>query len=180
MPEDNFGEILGQGESSLKASNVHQPTRNRKTINATVVPSNPRKARSNSKASSPTPSETPTGVSKEGETSPPLSHDETKTNKLNKKRVVFDDVVGNGAPGSDVSSSPVEDKRKAAKSAREQRSKRRQAQQGHPLGDFHHRTCKKIKMTSKQKESAIRIPMLTGTLFLYRGPHRRAEFIPKV
>jgi hypothetical protein len=31
----------------------------------------------------------------------------------------------------------------------------------------------------KMDEDVIRVPMLTGTLFLYRGSHRRAEFIYK-
>lgn len=85
----------------------------------------------------------------------------------------------NGSKKSLVDSeSPVPSgKRAAAASAREQRSKRRQAQQ--PPSVSFSRPTKKSK-TSKSKEPAIKIPMLTGTLFLYRGRHRRAEFVRKV
>ena len=36
---------------------------------------------------------------------------------------------------------------------------------------------RKMKKTSKGKEEVIKVKLLTGTLYLYRGTRRRAEFI---
>lgn len=61
---------------------------------------------------------------------------------------------------------------------REARRKRRQAvveEEEVKMGAHN----QNVKKKSKDSEDVIRVPMLTGTLLLYRGPQRRAEFIYK-
>lgn len=58
-------------------------------------------------------------------------------------------------------------------SAREQRSRRRQA-----LIDI--KPPKKVKRMKETNEPVTKIKLLTGTLYLYRGEHRRAEFVRRI
>jgi hypothetical protein len=90
-------------------------------------------------------------------------------------------------------SSPIDSgKHNSSKvSDREQRSRRRHQsdaddapsstllKQDHvrPAAPLFH-PSKKIK--TKGGEEVVKIPMLTGTLYLYRGPKRRVAFIPKI
>lgn len=100
----------------------------------------------------------------------------SNNNKSNKKR-----------PSGDISpsdSSTTDAIAKAKASAREERSRRRQALQKDegPLkppavNNGKARPNKKAKKTTL--EDVIKVPMLTGTLILYRGLHRRAEFVRK-
>jgi hypothetical protein len=76
----------------------------------------------------------------------------------------------------------------ARKSAREQRSLRRQSQDAilPPLVATGTITTKRDRAPPtnlpdskkpRKDEEVIKVPMLTGTLYLYRGPVRRAEFV---
>jgi hypothetical protein len=179
--ENRFGEILGKAEVPPKRGAPAQALRNRKASNATssATTRKPNARINNKKQTTPSPAVTPNADASR-ELSPSSSNDDHKTGNSKKKRVVFLESAGSGVPGSDVSSSPVDDKRAAAKSARAQRSKRRQAEPLHFPEHISRPPPKKSKTSNKQKEDAVRIPMLTGTLFLYRGPHRRAEFVRKV
>jgi hypothetical protein len=73
-------------------------------------------------------------------------------------------------------------------SAREERSRRRQAaidEFGMPTDQYilppkRQKIIKKFgKRPREQDEQCLKIKLLTGTLYLYRGRHRRAEFIRK-
>jgi len=184
--ESNFGEILGKADiPKTQNSNAHV-LRNRKTANV----STPKKNNSRGTKKQDTPPPPPAAIQKNSdcvtrsdlESTPTSSNEEKKASKNNrKKRVVFEENTGSAAVAvatSDASASPSDDRKAAAASAREQRSKRRHAQQA-PLPTTIARPNKKCK-TSKEKEDVVRIPMLTGTLYLYRGAHRRAEFVRKV
>ena len=65
-------------------------------------------------------------------------------------------------------------------SDREARRKRREAvvEEEEVKAGVHSQIVNLAKKKNKG-EDVIRVPMLTGTLLLYRGPHRRAEFIYK-
>ena len=87
-------------------------------------------------------------------------------------------------------------KRKA--SAREQRSKRRQAMidefgadvvspPSHPQngsGKRKHagngKLTKSKRFRDDEHEKCLKVKLLTGTLYIYRGKHRRAEFVRRV
>jgi hypothetical protein len=119
-----------------------------------------------------------------------------------------DTATSGGTPvGTELSKSNRARKKLAAASARAERSRRRQAIheeqehlqpfdfQNHP--HHYHLPGKKILKKRGGKEPAIRhpsrkllpsvdrnnvikVPMLTGTLYLYQGTHRRAEFVRRV
>jgi len=103
------------------------------------------------------------------------SGDDNREEKSTKRDVTneFEETEEAKAAGSDDASS-VSEKRTAAAAAREERSKRRQAHTS-PIGKK-----KKKKKTNPFRDNAVRVPMLTGTLYLYQGPIRRAEFVRKV
>lgn len=93
---------------------------------------------------------------------------------------------------SEAGSSPREN-RSSRSSAREQRCKRRHAQveeeevvvqQQQPSTTTNKRamvapvkTLPDNNKKARKDEDVIKVPMLTGTLYLYRGPVRRAEFV---
>lgn len=65
---------------------------------------------------------------------------------------------------------------------REARRKRRQAvveEEEVKMGDHSQVVNVVAKKKTKNGEDVIRVPLLTGTLLLYRGTQRRAEFIYK-
>ena len=87
----------------------------------------------------------------------------------------------------------------AARRAREERSRRRQATLQPSVAVHHRKATRVLDHTSRrrnchgkkkhgppsasttiQDKDVVRVPMLTGTLILYRGPHRRAEFVRSV
>jgi len=102
----------------------------------------------------------------------------------------------NSPIGSEESSTPETDGRKKKVSAREQRSRRRQAiidefgvavpSQPAPAGGKrklagNQKTAAKSKRQRHEEDgTCLKIKLLTGTLYLYRGRHRRAEFIRRV
>ena len=97
------------------------------------------------------------------------------------KRVTFSDR----STASDDSSGSLDAKRV---SAREQRSRRRQAKMGTdaPTADGRKRLrALPTNPPSPNKklrgdEEVVVVNLLTGTLYLYRGAHRRAEFVRRV
>mmetsp|Transcript_3592 Transcript_3592/g.6031 ORF Transcript_3592/g.6031 Transcript_3592/m.6031 type:complete len:239 (-) Transcript_3592:145-861(-) len=117
--------------------------------------------------------------------------EESRTSK--KKSVSFTESPG--ASGSDSSPKRMRAAAAAArKSSREQRSLRRQSHVGPevvggvlpPMAASHNKRDRAptsnlpdSKKTRKDEE-VIKVPMLTGTLYLYRGPVRRAEFVRRV
>ena len=64
---------------------------------------------------------------------------------------------------------------------REARRKRREAvvEEEEVKAGAHGATLVNLAKKKNKGEDVIRVPMLTGTLLLYRGLHRRAEFIYK-
>ena len=76
------------------------------------------------------------------------------------------------------------------RSAREARSRRRQAQidEEAPADDASKGTTRRVAPQGNARKrqrvdtdgEVIKVKLLTGTLFLYRGLHRRAEFIRRV
>lgn len=102
------------------------------------------------------------------------SQEDTATAPHNKKRksVTFENA-------SDSSETKA-----AAAKARQQRSQRRQAKVDEDVVKNPHKPSVPIAANNKKiktkNDDVIRVTMLTGTLLLYRGKHRRAEFIRRV
>lgn len=121
-----------------------------------------------------------------------------------KKSVQFEGNSGGGSNEGSDDSSPLDDSyagmsRKDRVSAREARSRRRQAkidEDAIPPGteivggkrhgglelDGHHpiSNCKKLKHNETDDGEVVKVKLLTGTLYLYRGAQRRAEFVRRV
>ena len=155
--ENRFGEILGKVDTEAVNGPATTSTQTRST------------RKSNVRVSSPPPVVTPIRE----ETLPPQEDSSSRTdpqengNASRKKRAVFD------APSDNEFSIA---KRASSALAREERSKRRQAQPK----SFSSRPSKKTK-PSTQKQNCLKVELRTGTLYLYRGPqNRRAEFVRKV
>jgi hypothetical protein len=117
-----------------------------------------------------------------------------------------DDAAGGGDGTDDGGSSPLEDcerlsgtrsgsnGRKSKSSAREQRSRRRHAKiddEAFPgmemLGGGKRKiapdagsTSKKHRLDPSMDGAVVKVQLLTGTLHLYRGAQRRAEFVRRV
>jgi hypothetical protein len=103
-----------------------------------------------------------------------------------KKSVTFTDTTSPNL--SEADSSPKDSESKSdLVSAREQRSLRRQAKVEEEIVHQHKIDPRKrpvpvpaVGIDQKRlrgDEEVIKVPMLTGTLYLYRGPVRRAEFV---
>lgn len=95
---------------------------------------------------------------------------------------------GSDSSLKDTTSAAAKAKAAARASAREQRSLRRQAHVGPEIGILPppppvvKRSAPTLNLPnnnkkSRKEEEVVKVPMLTGTLFLYRGPVRRAEFV---
>jgi acetyl/propionyl-CoA carboxylase alpha subunit len=118
--------------------------------------------------------------------SPSSDAEASQTSSTKKKSVTFTET---SAAVSEGDSSPRE-KSSSRSSAREQRSKRRQAQVEKEVVVHHPTTMKRTlppptrtlpdNKKARKDEEVIKVPMLTGTLYLYRGPVRRAEFVRHV
>jgi hypothetical protein len=100
-----------------------------------------------------------------------------------KKSVSFTE---SSPPGSGSDSSMKGRSAAARKSAREQRSLRRQSQDAILPPFVATNTIKRDRAPTtnlpdtkkpRKDDEVIKVPMLTGTLYLYRGPVRRAEFV---
>jgi hypothetical protein len=123
----------------------------------------------------------------------------TNNNKSKKSRktVTFDGKTDVNATPANSESDNSKRSRTAAQLAREQRSRRRQAAQSIDGSDhivvaatqrkadnrINHKK-KSLGSTSKNSTevdtNVVRVPMLTGTLILYRGAHPRAVFVRRV
>lgn len=120
----------------------------------------------------------------------------------NKKTVTFSEGSPVPSVPSDSSSPATHAVNKVVKqskvSAREERSRRRQAMihqeaqlsgvvgvkrvRSHSSSSHHKGSNKKARaneVTDDEDDEVVKIVMKTGTLFLYRGLHRRAEFVRK-
>ena len=184
--EEAFGSILGkadEGEGSPTGPDTPAP--------AAVNKNNNKNNKNRNK---------PSGESKSGGTSGGSSVEELSANShsLQKKDVSLSHEQVN--PTDTDASSPnkqetpaTNNKKRSLRSRvsdREQRSRRRQAlivdepEVGSSTDGKRPRPLEPVtRVTKKSKsgvsEDVIKIPMLTGTLFLYRGLRRRAEFIRK-
>jgi hypothetical protein len=182
--EKAFGKLLkAANEEVEKPMGGSAPTRRiRPALSTTPVPSP-----SNSKKTSRN-----SGSSEEGADPSP--------EKIKNKAVVFSD--GGSPPHSDDSSAAHDRK----VSTREQRSRRRQAKidvdpvtsielsQGAGLEQLPPSTtiikkrqrpppvnCKNTKRTkTDDSQEVVKVNLLTGTLYLYRGLNRRAEFVRRI
>jgi hypothetical protein len=122
------------------------------------------------------------------------SSEEGETGYEIKNETSNDQSNGGSNPESDVDGSEIEGKRTKGgrKSAREQRSKRRQAKidvdivPGLSEALFAGETQSVLPSVLQHKRQrlggaeVVKVKLLTGTLYLYRGPQRRAEFIRRV
>jgi hypothetical protein len=183
--EEAFGSVLGKSdEGEGSPTDPHPPA--------------PVSAAKNNKSKNNRNRNKPSEESKSGGTSGGSSAEEQSINSdsLQKKAVSFSHEVN---PTDTDASLPKQEtaanKKRSLRSRvsdREQRSRRRQAlivDEPEVLGSSS-TDCKRprplesvTRVTKKSKsgvnEEVIKIPMLTGTLFLYRGLRRRAEFIRK-
>ena len=122
----------------------------------------------------------------EGEADDPKS---TASKATKRKAVQFAD---GSQDGSDFSSSAeagkLEKKLHGKVSAREERSRRRQAKidEDAPVIDEPTSRPDAAPVQSKKRQKTpddgevIKVKLLTGTLYLYRGKHRRAEFVRRL
>lgn len=172
MNESRFGEILGK-DTPISTVSAQHPPRSRK--NSTSSATSTKEFKGDDGASSLKQQNQSTSFSGL-DLSRSSSNNEGKKGKTSKsKKVDLGDDPYGSVPTSDMSSSPVDEKASLVVSIQEQRGERRFH---HPLRDIG-RPLKKQKMP-KQKEDVVRIPMKTGVLLLYKGLHRRAEFVRKV
>jgi hypothetical protein len=119
---------------------------------------------------------TPTVSPTEMEQQAHSSSNSDSSKKSTKKQISFQTVQENHMSDSSTLQSDAA-KAAAGISSREQRSNRRQAAIMEEVAL--QPPTKKKKMTGQYKEEVVKIQMLTGTLYLYRGLRRRAEFIRK-
>ena len=117
---------------------------------------------------------------------------EDKQGKNKKKSVTFSESSPVGSEGESSSGVPGEsaERKRALASAREQRSLRRQTKDDDDDGTTGAKRTRQgpiknsglpsnSKRARRTDDEVIKVPMLTGTLYLYRGLHRRAEFVRK-
>ena len=161
MDESRFGEILGKVEEPIAAPSTRHPPRSRALSVTSIKESKDESYTKDQNGSAKVPELDQSHSSS--------SNGNGKTAKT--KKVNLSDTHAS-VPSSDASSSPADQKTLVT---HEQRGERRL---NHPLRDIP-RPMKKQKVP-KQKEDVVRIPMKTGVLLLYKGIHRRAEFVRKV
>ena len=170
--EASFGEILDKPITAIPSTTNHKkPSRKREA----VTPDADAGAASNS-----------SGNEGSNPSKPSKASRKTPTTTTTTTRVSFVEP----AAGHNTT---------AARRAREERSRRRQATL-QPSVAVHHRKATRVldhtsrrrschskkkhgppsASTTVQDKDVVRVPMLTGTLILYRGPHRRAEFVRSV
>jgi hypothetical protein len=102
------------------------------------------------------------------------SEESNRKNDSSSKRKAESNVSDSSMTPSDMS------KAAARASAREERVRRRQANVEVKLATANMANLKKQKKFHHNSSECIKIPMLTGTLYLYHGLTRRAEFVRKV
>jgi hypothetical protein len=161
--EHVFGTVLRKADSSIDASGKSKPNHNNNNSK--------QKSSSNTAGSS--------GTSSASETEGQAAA------AGNKKSVTFSQE---SSPVDD-GSAEGEDGKSALVLTREERSKRRQTKGHDDYGHNHNNHKRSRPNSSKSNKKArrenntdeiIKVPMLTGTLYLYRGLHRRAEFVWKI
>jgi hypothetical protein len=132
-----------------------------------------------------------------------VNHTVETTGSTAKKSVQFDgNNNGGGSNDGSDDSSPLDESyagmsRKDRVSAREARSRRRQAKIDEDavppgteiIGDKRHLALeghiappsnKKLKHNESDDGEVVKVKLLTGTLYMYRGAQRRAEFVRRV
>jgi hypothetical protein len=178
MHESVFGQIVGKAAATEPVeNNKNRKEKNKHTVavdapkttakNGIAVTSPPNSIKTKTPAVSPT----------EMEQQAHRNSNSDSSNKSTKKQMSFQTVQDNHTMSD--SSTLLSDAAKAAAgiSSREQRSKRRQAAIMEEVAQ--QPPTKKKKVTGQYKEEVVKIQMLTGTLYLYKGLRRRAEFIRK-
>jgi hypothetical protein len=170
--ESSFGEIVGKVSPKKEAETTKRVTNGRK--NSRKRQASPENTASTAPASDSNSSRA----------------EEPSRTKKKRKTVSF------APPGTEDASDASSDisKKAAAASAREERSRRRQAvleEQQQLLSQEHRRNAHNSRGANRKngrnkdpalddEKDVVRVPMLTGTLFLYKGQHRRAEFVRNV
>jgi hypothetical protein len=178
MFESSFGQILGNATvTELADTSKTTKEKHKQTV---AVDASKTTAKNGIPVTSPpnsiktkTPAVSPTGMEQHAHSG--SNSDSSK--KSSKKQISFQTVQENHNMSD--SSTLLSDAAKAATgiSSREQRSNRRQAAIMEEVAL--QPPTKKKKVTGQYKEEVVKIQMLTGTLYLYRGLRRRAEFIRK-
>jgi hypothetical protein len=171
--ESSLGEVLGPGPGDSPTSTATTVV----STNSTVLPA---KNASRKREAAVTP---------ENHSNKEVA--EANETKKPRKTVTFEETTGTTASESDTSH------KKAAASAREERSRRRQAalqeqksakllihtsQMMRRRKPDNRRSHKKkaVARDDDDDKNVVRVPMLTGTLFLYKGPNARAVFVRSV
>jgi hypothetical protein len=185
MYENSFGQILGKATLTEQVdSNKNKKDKNKQTV-AVDVPKTTAKRHGSPVASASNSSKTKTPAVSPIEMEHQASHSDSSKKSV-KEQISFQTVQEREHHMSDSSTLPSDAAKAAAAgiSSREQRSKRRQAaiteeiaQQ--PAAAQEPPTKKKKVQYNNGKEEVVKIQMLTGTLYLYKGRRRRAEFVRK-
>jgi hypothetical protein len=192
MYESSFGQILGKATLAEQVDgNKNKKDKNKQTV-AVDAPKTTAKRHGSPVASAPNASKTkiPAVSPSEMEQQAHSNSNIDSSKKSAKEQISFQTVQEREHHMSDSSTLPSDAAKAAAAgiSSREQRSKRRQAaimeevaQQ--PNAAQQEPPVKKRKGVTGQynngKEEVVKIQMLTGTLYLYKGLRRRAEFVRK-
>jgi hypothetical protein len=197
MYESSFGQILGNKatvtEPADDTNNKNKKEKTKQTVAVLDTPKTTTAKRHGSPvtASAPNAVKTKTPAVSPSEMEQQAAHnssnsnsDSSKNSTKSQKQISFQTVREQHL--SDDSSTLLSDAAKGAAgiSSREQRSKRRQAAIMEEVAQqpVQEPPTKKKKVTGQYnngKEEVVKIQMLTGTLYLYKGLRRRAEFIRK-
>jgi hypothetical protein len=180
MYENSFGQILGKATVPEPGdSDKNKKMKNRQT-DAVDAP------KTTAKRGSPvasaldaikTPTVSPSEIEQQAYSNSNSNSDSSKKNS--KKQISFQTLQEHHM--SDSSTQPSDAAKVAAGiSSREQRSNRRQATIMEEVAQQPPTKKKKVAgRYNEGKEKVVKIKMLTGTLYLYRGLRRRAEFVRK-
>lgn len=189
--EHTFGAVLEAADDVSSDS----PTDSRKSAPRPPSVGNAKKLSASTKAISAGANEAEQRSTKGAEGNVEAAEDDAETNKA-KKSVSFSNE--NSPGGSEESSTPMTEAERKKVSAREQRSRRRQAiidEHPAPLlpggaeasvpSNGKRRLGLNGKMKNKRSrgegdDECVKIKFLTGTLYLYRGTNRRAEFVRRI
>lgn len=179
VSEDQLGEVLEKAQRTTRSSfrspeqNKNPKKHDRSSSTGVAAPTKSAVCSGGKRSTS---SPTPTTVTNGSGDSSQSAHSDTNavTASFPNDDSHKDRPSQPASERSQASCSNVKSKASKTASAREQRSKRRQAHL-----ENNQQAKKKVKPT-KTKEHAVRIPMRTGTLIMYRGSRRRAEFVFKV
>jgi hypothetical protein len=178
MYESSFGQILGKTTATdLSDSSKTTKEKSKQTVAVDVPKTNAKNGIPVTSPSNSIKTKTPAVSPTEMEQQAQSNSNSDSSKKSTKKQISFQTVQENHMSDS---STLLSDTTKAAAgiSSREQRSNRRHAaiMEEEALQP----PTKKKKVTGQYKEEkVVKIQMLTGTLYLYKGLRRRAEFIRK-